>query len=560
MILKSNNTNGHRITLFLILCLFGIIAAQSSLLNDKKEKRKTSGERVYLEHADELSFDEHGSHPDAQMLRGNVRFRHNGAIMTCDSAYFYQADNSFDAYSNVVITQGDSVELTSDFANYNGNTEMAEARQNVVLIHNESTLYTDFLNYDKLYNLAFFYDGGRLIDKDNTLVSDWGEYNLENHEAVFNYNVSLKNPQFDLYTDTMHYNTESKIAHIVGPSIIYSGSKIIRTKAGRYDTQKKYVELSKRYLQKKNIEPTDIQSDSTIHTDSIIRTDSLKKDTVVLEDTICPAKISVDMYSDSRNVIFTDTVNKNILICDYLYYEENEGLAVASDNPVTMEYSQGDTLYMHSDTIKMYTYNIDTDSVYRKIHCYKKVKAFRNDIQAIADSMMYNTADSCLTMYKSPILWNENKQVTGKKIIAFLEDSTLKKVDIIDNAVAGEMTKDKTRYNQVSSRDIYAYFEKGELVRTDAVDNVISVFYPESDKDSTAMMMNYLETDTMRIYLKDRQLVKIWAPQPEGMSYPLTQIPPGKDIVPGFEWYAYLRPTDRYDIFVWRDRRTPKKK
>ena len=539
MILNNNNINGHRISLFLILCLFGIIAAQSSLIDNKDKKRKPSGERVYLEHADELSFDNYGKHPDAQILRGNVKFRHKGAVMTCDSAYFYQADNSFDAYSNVVITQGDSVELTSDFANYNGNTEMAEAKDNVVLTHNESTLYTDFLNYDKLYNLAFFYDGGRLIDKDNTLVSDWGEYNLQNHEAVFNYNVKLNNPQFDLNTDTLHYNTDTKIARIVGPSTIYSGTRIIKTRSGYYDTQKKFVELTK------NIPQTDSTS-----TDSSL---AVKPKKEVKHDLGY-------MFSDKRNVIFTDTVNKNILICDYLYYKELEGLAVASDDPVTLEYSQGDTLYMHSDTIKMYTYNIDTDSVYRKIHCYNKVKAYRKDVQAVSDSMMYNTQDSCLTMYSSPILWNENKQVTGKNIKVYMADSTLKKIEVLQNAVAAEMTNDSTQYNQVSSRDIFAFFENGDLVRTDAVDNVISVFYPQDDKDSTAMMMNYIETDTMRIFLKDRQLVKIWAPQPEGMSYPLIQIPRGKDIVPGFVWYSYLRPTDRNDIFVWREKRSTKKK
>ena len=540
--------NGHRISLLLILCLFGIIAAQSSLNKDKKEKRKPTGERVFLEHADELLYDNRGDHPNAQLLRGNVRFSHKGAVMTCDSALFYQADNSFDAYSNVVITQGDSVELTSDFANYNGNTEMAEAKDNVVLTHNESTLYTDFLNYDKLYNLAFFQDGGRLIDNDNNLTSDWGEYDLTTHEAIFNYNVHLNNPQFDLYTDTLHYNTETKIARVAGPSTIYSGSKIIRTRAGFYDTQNKFVELSQNY--------------STFNANNQSYDDSIKKDSIITTKPIAKpkAKNNIYAYSDSRNVIFTDTVNKNILICDYLYYKEEEGLAIASDNPVTMEYSQGDTLYMHSDTIKMYTYNIDTDSVYRKIHCYSKVKAYRKDVQAVADSMMYNTADSCLTLYSSPVLWNENKQITGKNIFVFLEDSTLRKIDVIGEAVAAEVTNDSTKYNQVSSRDIFAFFDKGEMVRTDAIDNVISVFYPQNDQDSMAMMMNYIETDTMRIYMENRQLSKIWSPNAEGMAYPLTQIPRGKDIVPRFEWYGYLRPTDKYDIFVWRDRRTPKKR
>ena len=48
--------------------------------------------RVYLEHSDVLAFDEQRL-PDAQILRGDVRFRHEDALMYCDSAYFYEKTN-----------------------------------------------------------------------------------------------------------------------------------------------------------------------------------------------------------------------------------------------------------------------------------------------------------------------------------------------------------------------------------------------------------------------------------------------------------------------------------
>jgi hypothetical protein len=34
--------------------------------------------------------------------------------------------------------------------------------------------------------------------------------------------------------------------------------------------------------------------------------------------------------------------------------------------------------------------------------------------------------------------------------------------------------------------------------------------------------------------------------------YPLNQIPADRRRLPGFAWYEYVRPVNRYDIFNWR--------
>ena len=38
----------------------------------------------------------------------------------------------------------------------------------------------------------------------------------------------------------------------------------------------------------------------------------------------------------------------------------------------------------------------------------------------------------------------------------------------------------------------------------------------------------------------------------EGVVYPITQIPPSRDRLPGFGWYDYVRPLNKDDIFEWR--------
>ena len=58
-------------------------------------------------------------------------------------------------------------------------------------------------------------------------------------------------------------------------------------------------------------------------------------------------------------------MNKSILQCDYGHYEDEIGYAICTDRALAIDYSQRDSMFMHADTIKVYSYNLDTGSVYR---------------------------------------------------------------------------------------------------------------------------------------------------------------------------------------------------
>ena len=526
---KENNIKalfrGHRVLLVAALCLFGLGWVQSRQAPKKKARPKTS-ERVFLLHADRLRFDQFGPVPGAQVLNGNVAFRHQGAKLYCDSAYFYQESNSFRAFGRVRMYQGDTLSLFSDYAYYDGNDQMAEARYNVVLTHRKTKLYTDSLNYDRLYGIGYFFEGGKMVDKDNVLVSDWGEYDTETREAVFNYNVNLKNPQFVLETDTLHYYTQTSLAHIVGPSKITSDGSVIHTSQGYYDTDKDFARLYGR--------STLVNGGKTLTADSLFNDDKTK------------------VSEGFGNVVYNDTVNKNAMTSNYFWYNDSTGYAFATDSAVMKDYSQGDTLFVHSDTMKVYTFNINTDSVYRKAHCYYKVRAFRTDVQAVCDSLVYNTQDSCLTMYRDPITWNANRQLLGEVIKVYMKDSTIDHAHVINQALSAEMLRDSLKFNQVSSREMFGFFEDGEIRKTEAVGNVQAIYYMQDDRDSSFTNMGYIETDTMRMFMKDRKMQKIWTCKQTGKMYPITQIPPDKKELPAFVWFDYIRPRDKYDIFNWR--------
>ncbi|MCR5181167.1 MAG: hypothetical protein K6C30_08150 [Bacteroidaceae bacterium] len=592
------------ILLFLItaLCTLASVApnsspdGQRSTTTSKKSRKK--GTLIHLLHSDELYFNQQVNR-EAQILVGNVRFRHDDIILTCDSALFYQQSNSFDAFGHVRMNQGDTLTLVSDVLFYDGTEQLARARHNVVLTHNQTHLYCDSLDYDRLYELGYFFNGGRMVDGENTLESEWGQYSPPTHEAIFNYNVDLKTPESTLLSDTLHYNTESGWARIVGPSNIDNGDNHIYSENGRYDTKGERVYLLNR----------SIVSNKGV---------SIEGDSLYYQSDSTLAKA----YG---RVVYIDRDNHNELRGNYLLYSDSLGYAEASDSAVCIDYSQRDTFYIHADTFKLFTFYIEhdsicedsiatisqaavspsspalapsdsllrlpattasiapqtdslqwstdttataslktpadsvqVDSVWREIRAYYHVRAYRRDVQAICDSMVFISKDSCMTMYKDPILWQEGQQLLGEEIKAWVNDSTIDSTHVLRQALSVERI-DSMCYNQVSGNVMRSYFANGQMDKTIVEGNVLVNYYP-FDSDSLMIGLLHAEGTLLHLYMGEKKLDQIkFLGQVDGCLHPLALVTPTVRYLENFHWFDYIRPQDKDDIFNWRPKKDEEK-
>lgn len=490
--------------------------------------RPAAKSKVFLLHSDLLR--RMADHPDAQIVTGNVQFRHDSVYMYCDSACYYDRTSSFEAFGNVRMEQGDTLFLYGDRLYYDGLTQIAQMRENVRMENRTTTLLTDSLNYDRVYGLGYFFDGGTMMDDQNVLTSEWGEYSPQTKQSVFNYNVRLVNPQFTLTSDTLRYNTASKVADIVGPSDIWSDENHIWSEKGTYNTVTGKADLY----------------DRSVLTSGERR---LTGDTLLYDRT-------TGVGEAFSRMVMTDTVNRNMMTGEYGYYNELTKSAFATDSAVAVDWSQGDSLYLHADTLRMETFHLDTDSMFREMRAYHRVRFFRTDVQGTADSLVFSTLDSCLTMYRDPIVWNGNQQLVGEVMKVYMNDSTIDWSHIIGQALSVErLQNDSTLYNQVSGKEIKSYFSRGEMKKTEVIGSVRVVYYP-MDSDSTLIGMNVSETSKLEIYLENQKIERmVMSPKSSGTLYPMTQIPVGKDKLDNFVWFDYIRPRDRYDIFRWRGKR-----
>ena len=525
----------HRILLVAFLCLFGITLTASGWASALQQEENSAAPkkqmRVELIHADRTV--QRATNKNIQILIGNVEFLYDSIRMYCDTAYNYNNRNYFEAFGNVRMNQGDTLFLYGDYLDYDGDKRLVRVREkdgiNSVRMENKDVvLLTDSLNYDRMRNLGYYFDGGTLEDSSNVLVSEWGEYSPQTKMAVFYFDVELENPQFVLKSDTLIYSTLTRVANIVGPSDIESGQSYIYSELGYYDTGAR-----KAYLLNRSV----LTNQSKVLVGDSVFYDEARK------------------YGEAfGNVEMDDTLNKAMLWGEYCYSNELTGYAFATDSAVAVEYSQGDSLYMHGDTLKLVTYHIDTDSMYRQLQVFHKVRFYRTDIQGVCDSLVFNSQDSCLTMYYDPVLWNAGQQMLGEEIKIYMNDSTLDWAHIINQALTVEQ-KDTIHFNQVAGREMKFYFEGKDVRKADVIGNVQSIFYPE-DEDSVMMGMNFIEASRLNLYRKDGKMERIvFITRPTGTFTPMLLIDPNKMKLENFVWFDYMRPLDKDDIFNWHGKK-----
>lgn len=521
-----------------------------------KANRAAAG-RIFLEHADVLRKQDRDSF---MVLSGTVHFSKGAMRMYCDSAHYYPTSESMDAFGNVRMQQGDTLFIYADELNYDGLREIAylyaDEGKDVRMINRNVRLNTPEFTYDMVDERGYYTNGGVLTDPQNRLVSVEGEYLPATKEANFYIDVHLHRidgrDTLDIYSDTMYYDTRTRIAEFYSPTEIISGRGTIHTTEGVYDTRNNQAQLFKH---------------STVHTDS---TSTLTGDTILYDRD--------RGYGEAfGNVDITDSARQTTLRGAYGYYNRLVDSAFVTGRALAMEYSRGDTLYMHGRYIKSIL-DIDTirttvtdtiappagspDTVQPQIikreivskdsthvfTAWPRVRFYRSDMQGLCDSMIFVQRDSTLHLHHHPVVWSDDRQIFGNRIILYLNDSTIDRALLPDFAFTAQHIEDDY-YNQLTGKVMEAWFNGGELSRLDVSNSVEAIFYPE-ENDSTINKMVNLQTANMRGWFEKRALIrmKTW-PESNGRVTPLYLAKRSDLLLSKFQWYGTLRPRDSQDIF-----------
>ncbi|MDD3686792.1 MAG: OstA-like protein [Bacteroidales bacterium] len=487
-----------------------------------QQKPDTAHRKVEIMHANTLEYDE-STGVTAKRLLGKVVFKHEEAYMFCDSAWFFDDSNTIQAYNNVRIKQGDTILLVGKYLEYNGNTKIAKMRDSVVLKHNKSFLITDSLDYDRNQDMAYYFEGGKIYDGDNRLFSRRGYYytKLKDYYAVDT--VVLKNPQYDIFSDTLRYNTESAIAYFYGPTNIVSDSNYIYCENGNYNTQSDQAAFS---------ENAWLRSGA-----NYLMGDSLFYDRKI-------------RYGEAfMNVSVIDTVENLNAYGDYGYYYENPRNAMLTKNAEVVYVTDGDSIFMHSDTVYISVDSLD----YKLIRAFYKVQVFKSDVQARCDSLTFYSKDSIAHMFYKPVIWSEKNQITADHIEVHFLNKNPDKFYLDGNAFAIEQY-DSIHYNQMKGRKISGYIVEKKIRKVDLHNDCQTIYFVVDEEVNQIIALNKVVSTNMTIWFKDDKIERIWFyEKPDGETIPIEQLKNEQTRLKDFRWLDEFRPKRREDIFIWTE-------
>ena len=513
---------------------------------------------VYLEHSETLSFDEKRL-PDVQILKGDVCFRHDSVLMYCDSAYFFEKQNSLHAFGHVHLVQGDTLEGFGDILYYNGNTKLARFRNHVKLIHNnETTLTTDSLDYDRAKNIAYYFSGGMIEDELNTLTSKWGQYTPDDNQALFSGEVQLLHPKFVLTSDTLCYNTATYRADLVSPTrIVYEHETTILSSNGWYNTQTEHSMLLDRSL--------------IVHVDGM----TLTGDTIYYDKQAGYGKVLGSMQSvDSTNQMTLYGNKGEVWETDNHGYVTDSAMLVEWSDSLMFTYMHADTLftdqipYQRRDLIRKDSVLVDSvwqhpapdtiwvDTTYLQVKAYYNVRVFREDMQAVCDSAHYNGRDSIATLCGDPVCWNEDNQVSADTVKIYLKNGAVDYLHGMGNAIAIKQ-EGEAEFDQLAGKEMFAYVQNNDVYLVDVQGNAETVFYPRED-DGTYVGVNRTQSSFVKLYLENRQIHHIlFTASTSGVMIPMSQATDEDKFLVTFFWAEQERPRQPGDIFL-NPTRTPR--
>ncbi len=453
-----------------------------------------------------------------QKLIDNVVFTQEGTTVYCDSAYYFKKTNSMEAFGRVKIVD-DSVTITSGRLNYRGNERLAELRQNVVYTRGDKQMFTDFLDYNLDSEVANFFNGGKLQDPTNELTSIIGYFYAKNDRAMFYDEVVLVSPDFTLGTDTLRYNTVTKIAYTYGPTTIENedGSKLF-SEGGIFRT----VEDKSDFV------------DGKVQTEDY----ELAGDELFFDD--------INRYYKSiGNVVLTAKTKDVIIVGDEGFYDKRNGLSKVYGNPVMKRILEQDTFYLAADTLVAIESPYDSAE---RILAYHNIRLFKKGLQGRSDSASYFLSDSLIFMYNNPILWNGKNQITADTISLDVTEKTIEKMNLYRNSfLVGQDTL--KNFNQIKGRNMEAFFLENLIDFITVDGNAEGIYYALSEGDSAIMGMNKFICSEMRIGFRDQQVSTISIyDKPDAKFIPPHELTEEVTQLRGYSWREQERPS-LSDIF-----------
>ncbi|MGS2726325.1 OstA-like protein [Psychroserpens sp. BH13MA-6] len=468
--------------------------------------------------------------------QSQIHIVHEGVDMWCDKALYYQNEDFIEAFSNVRMKQGDTINMTSKYVEYSGITQLAFAAGDVVLTEPQSVLTTDTLYFNRIKQQAYYKSKGKVVrDSSGTITSQIGRYYMNDRKYRFLKDVVLVNPEYTLETNQLDFYSETGHAYMYGPSTIVGDVSKIYCERGFYDTNNDTGYFIKN--SKINYDNREIEGDS-LYFDR-----------------------NKSFASASNNIKVTDTINNSVIKGHYAEVFRAKDSVFITKRALAISVQETDSIYIHADTLM-----VTGKPEHRITRAYYNAKMYKSDMSGKADSIhadhktgltqlinlkRFSDGDAFSTKRK-PIIWNLGNQMTGDTIhlISNVEKEQLDSLKVFDNAfLISKDTLSQDGYNQIKGQKLIGLFEDNELYNVDIIKNAEVIYYTRNETDTTLIGINKSKSGSINLQFDGPYKNITLINQIDGDIYPESQFPENARRFRGFDWRGDERPISVEDLF-----------
>lgn len=495
---------------FLYILLF---FAQISIAQDSK--------KIIIHHADFSDINQIEI-PDAVLLTGNISAEHDGVLINCNKAYFFEKENYIKLFGEVHMNQGDTIHLNSRYAEYNGTNGFAYATGEVLLTSPDSTLETDTLRFNRNEHLVYYNSFGTITNEGNVLTSNAGRYYLAEKKFQFLNAVTITTDQGTIVkSNHLDFYEVPQHSYVFGPSTITNESNFIYTENGFYDVKSDIGKL--------------VKNSYIIYDDRQIEADSIYYDKIK------------DFSSATNNVKVTDTINNMVVRGHYAeVYRSQDSMFVTKKALVSALTEEQDSVYLHAKRI------VVTGPVEERIiRAYHNARIFKTEMSGKSDSIHWSQKEGLTQMIGRPVLWNGESQLTGE-VIHLLNDPVTEQLDslkVLNNAFVIQKDSLGTGFNQVKGANMYGKFLENKLREIDLIKNSEIIYYMYNDNDEF-IGINKGICSQIHLELEDNKIeTATLMVAPKSEIYPESELPENARKLKDFNWRGDERIRTLDEIF-----------
>jgi len=541
-------------------------------------------------------------------LKGNVRVIQDSIFMFCDTARL--SENKLAAKGNVVILQGDSINVFSDSLYYSGDSKLAQLFINVVLENGAKRIFSNRLIYDLDAKMALIPDTCLFTNNGLKLNSLSARYDVDRELAFFYGEVTALDENLKLKSDSLMYDAENDRIYFIAPTYMEQAGGKIFCKDGFYDVAAQRAFFSEDpvffddslYARSHDMYYDGIDSITVLSGEVFMRDSSSQAygDVITMDDKT--QDVILDGNASYRQgdrliegpLIVYNRLTKDVKLNgrsrissadgyiegDTISYEDKADRGVIQGRPFwrdTVEnriiegglfnyrekqkYFKAMVLENSRPVVKQLvdrdTFYISADTLISAqdhdsipfMEAVRNVKMFKSDFQAVCDSLYYSERDSVFLLFGNPVVWSDTTQFTGDTLAIQMEDDMVSEiVSMTDAFIISEDAFDL--YNQIKGQRVHAILDSNKLRRMDVTGNAQSLYFIKDEEDAYVGPV-ITNCTKMSYYFENDSLQEVrYYSENESELIPMKLAQKSDFRLDNFQWQSSRRPMRWRDILV----------